>query len=313
MTALGAGTALSTLHALNRAVLVLHGHKHYATARLLSGIAEGQGDVLLVSAGSCGTVQSWYPTTAKDAATLWPSFNLIELEPEHLRVEVVSFGFRGESARQVNVHPLVVAERDGAHWRIVPVRAPAIPADSPMIERNELVCSLTRHPTTPRWDCSCERRYTGQKDLAPERYGDAVDAIEDSELTVLDERGAALGPPLHPPTQLDLELGQTKHYRISRAYCRTASEAERLFGSRWAPYAWQGLMNRYASRHVRLEIRGAGTGALHGAFASETDLGTGLQKPLRLSPRSTRETALIECDDCPPRTLIRIYWPLHLD
>ncbi|MET0413727.1 MAG: metallophosphoesterase, partial [Polyangiaceae bacterium] len=35
MTALGAGTALSTLHALNRAVLVLHGHKHYATARML--------------------------------------------------------------------------------------------------------------------------------------------------------------------------------------------------------------------------------------------------------------------------------------
>ena len=39
MTALGAGTALSTLHALNRAVLVLHGHKHYATARMLSGMS----------------------------------------------------------------------------------------------------------------------------------------------------------------------------------------------------------------------------------------------------------------------------------
>ncbi|HTV21128.1 MAG TPA: metallophosphoesterase, partial [Polyangiaceae bacterium] len=49
MTALGAGTALSTFHALGRAVLVLHGHKHYATARLSSGLAEGQGDVLIVS------------------------------------------------------------------------------------------------------------------------------------------------------------------------------------------------------------------------------------------------------------------------
>src|SRR6185295_3507046 len=29
MTALGAGTALSTLHGFGRAVLVLHGHKHY--------------------------------------------------------------------------------------------------------------------------------------------------------------------------------------------------------------------------------------------------------------------------------------------
>lgn len=90
MTALGAGTALSTRHALNRAVLVLHGHKHYATARLLSGITESQGDVMLVSAGSCGTVQSWYPTTAKDAATLWPSFNWIELDPERITTESVS-------------------------------------------------------------------------------------------------------------------------------------------------------------------------------------------------------------------------------
>lgn len=47
MTAMGAGTALSTLHTLGRAVLVLHGHKHYATARLLEGITVGQGDVLI--------------------------------------------------------------------------------------------------------------------------------------------------------------------------------------------------------------------------------------------------------------------------
>jgi hypothetical protein len=122
MTALGAGTALSTLHALLRAVLVLHGHKHYATARLLSGIAEDQGDVLIVSAGSCGSVQSWFPTTARDAATLWPSFNLIDLSPGGVQVDVVSFGYRAEAAGTSVVRPLVNALREGPRWRVVPVR-----------------------------------------------------------------------------------------------------------------------------------------------------------------------------------------------
>jgi 3',5'-cyclic AMP phosphodiesterase CpdA len=44
MTALGAGTALSTLHAFGRAVLLLHGHKHVPTTRLLAGMTEGCGD-----------------------------------------------------------------------------------------------------------------------------------------------------------------------------------------------------------------------------------------------------------------------------
>ena len=43
MTALGAGSALTTLQTLGRAVLVLHGHKHYATARLLKGLEADDG------------------------------------------------------------------------------------------------------------------------------------------------------------------------------------------------------------------------------------------------------------------------------
>jgi 3',5'-cyclic AMP phosphodiesterase CpdA len=261
MTALGAGTALSTLHAIGRAVLVLHGHKHYATARLLAGISAGQGDVLLVSAGSCGTVQSWFPTTARDAATLWPSFNWIELLPDGLRVDVVSFGYRGEAAGHVNVRPLVRATREGLHWRAVPVRVDTVQGHAPMVDRNELICLLAINPNQPRWDCVCERRYTGEAGSAPELYGDAVDALEDSQLTLVDETGNPLKAPEHPPVQLELELGKTTHYRIAGAYCRTVAEAERLFGTRWAPYSWQGLMNRYASKHVRLEVRGGGTGA----------------------------------------------------
>jgi len=311
MTALGAGTALSTLHSLGRAVLVLHGHKHYATARLLSGITEGQGDVLLVSAGSCGTVQSWFPTTGRDAATLWPSFNWIELEPNEVRVDVVSFGYRGESKGHVNVRPLVRAERQAARWRGVPVKPDNLTSHAQLLDANELVCVLSLNPSVPRWDCSCERHYTGGPD-APERFGDAVDALEDSQLFLLEESGVSSDAPLQPPVQLELERGRTTRYRILGAYCRTLAEAERLFGLRWAPYCWQGLMNRYASKRVRLEVRGGGTGALRGAFASETDLGTGLQQPLPLAAGSTDDTVVIEYPDCPPRTLIRVYWPLQL-
>jgi 3',5'-cyclic AMP phosphodiesterase CpdA len=311
MTALGAGTALSTLHALGRAVVVLHGHKHYATARLLGGLAQGQGDVLIVSAGSCGTVQGWFPTTAKDAATLWPSFNLIDLLPDRLSVDVVSFGYRGEARGVVHTRPLVSARRSGARFTFTPVRLEAAQAHSPSIDQNELICRLAPNGSAPRWDCYCERRYTGQPLVAPERYGDAVDALEDSELCELDERGQPLGPSLHPPTQLSLERGRTTRYRIVGAYLRTVADAERMFGLRWAPYAWQGLMNRYASADVRLEIHAGAPKALRDAFASETDLGTGLQQPLALAPESNDDVVVVRYRDCPPRTLLRVYWPLE--
>jgi 3',5'-cyclic AMP phosphodiesterase CpdA len=313
MTALGAGTALSTLHALNRAVLVLHGHKHYATARMLSGMTAGQGDVLLVSAGSCGTVQSWFPTTAKDAATLWPSFNIIELSPDRVRVDVAYFGYRAEAVGHINSRPIVHASRERAHWRVSPVPLDTAEGDFPSTDTNRLVCSLTPNLALPRWDCICERRYDGGGESAPEAFGEAVDAIEDAELTLLDEHGNLLSAARNPPTELTLQRGVTTRYRIVGAYCRTVAEAERLFGSRWAPYAWVGLMNRYASKRVRVELHSPGTTALRGAFASETDLGTGLQRPLRLAPGSSDDQIVIEYANCPPRTLIRIYWPLELD
>jgi hypothetical protein len=145
--------------------------------------------------------------------------------------------------------------------------------------------------------------------MAPDTFGEAVDAVEDSLLSLLDEAGSALGPARHPPTQIELWRGQTTRYEILGAYCRTIGEAERLFGTRWAPFAWQGLMNRYHSKRLRLEIRARG-GALRGAFASQTDLGTGLQQPLRLAPGSDEDVVRIEYENCPPRRLIRVYWPL---
>lgn len=70
-------------------------------------------------------------------------------------------------------------------------------------------------------------------------------------------------------------------------------------------------MNRYASTDVHLEIHAGAPGALRGAFASETDLGTGLQQPLALAADSSDDVAIIRYPSCPPRTLLRVYWPLE--
>jgi hypothetical protein len=91
MTALGAGTALSSLHAFGRAVLLLHGHKHVPTARLLAGMTDGCGDVLIASAGSAGTRERIHASRHPDAVRLWPSFNLVFLSEQDVQVESLSF------------------------------------------------------------------------------------------------------------------------------------------------------------------------------------------------------------------------------
>ncbi len=117
MTALGAGTALSMLHAMGRPVLVLHGHKHVAIARKLERMREGDGDVLLASAGSAGIAQRWTTSAASDTARLWPSFNVLELDGTSLTIETVSFGYKGRSRASLAYRPLLWAEREGAEWR----------------------------------------------------------------------------------------------------------------------------------------------------------------------------------------------------
>jgi hypothetical protein len=68
-------------------------------------------------------------------------------------------------------------------------------------------------------------------------------------------------------------------------------------------------MNRYSARKATLELIGLGPRA-QAAFASATDLGTGLERPPVLQ-RDGAEGGVLAClDDCPARTLLRIYWPL---
>jgi 3',5'-cyclic AMP phosphodiesterase CpdA len=311
MAALGAGTALSTLHAMGRPVIVLHGHKHYATARMLSGVAADQGDVMIISAGSAGLAQSYTPGTTRHAARLWPSFNAIELDDDLVQADVVSFGYRDDSRGQVLVRPLVRARRDGAHWRIIPFGEGDHRGAGPQLSHNELRCTLLPSDNPSRWHLDCQRSYGGDGDDTPSEFMDTIDALEDGELAVLDDAGRELGMRRHTPTDLRLVRGQALRFRIENGVCRTISESTRLFGARWSPYSWMGIMNRYASDRVRIEIVNETSRGLARAFASATDLSNGMERPLALAPESSPHRAVLYCTDCPARTLLRVHWPLE--
>src|SRR5688572_21608875 len=121
MTALGAGTALSALHSFGRAVLLLHGHKHVPTARLLRGLEGTSGDLILASAGSAGRAEA-VDSTQPNPARLWPSFNLVELTDEGVRVEALSFSPKRRTRPTVR-RTLVQAWRAGPKWELQSVSA----------------------------------------------------------------------------------------------------------------------------------------------------------------------------------------------
>jgi hypothetical protein len=135
-------------------------------------------------------------------------------------------------------------------------------------------------------------------------------ALEDGALVVLDDAGEALGPRTHTPTDVPLVRGQGLSFRIENGVCRTITESTRLFGARWSPYSWMGIMNRYAADRVRIELINETSAGLAYAFASAIDLGNGLERPLPLAEVSPTR-AVLELRDCAPRTLLRVCWPLE--
>jgi len=307
MTALGAGTALSTLHTLGRAVLVMHGHKHYATARLMDGVARGEGDVLIVSAGSAGTAQPWYPTSPNNSARLWPSFNVIDLSERRITVDTISFGWKAGQARRISRRPLAVAERRGAQWVLEHIDRDEFVRREPLLDSN--VASFRLEPSFShgggRWDYRVERRVQLKRGARLRRYTEIVDGLRDAKLHVDGKSGS---PPL--PAQIRLDLRGSVSYRLDGGICRTLAEARRLDGGHTPPFASLGLMNRYGSNLARLEVSGIGAQASD-AFASATDLGTGLEKPMRVERNEAAGTVTFEHPACPPRTLLRIYWQLR--
>lgn len=316
MTALGAGTGLSALAALRTPAIVLHGHKHYPTARLMTATTPGDGDVLLASAGSAGVLEGFSVTgtPAEPGADgepprrlhLWPSFNVLSWDGEG-RLDVVTefFSPQRQNPDQPGAPPvfetrrqaLAVVQRRGRRWLprdddefITPYAA--------LVELDEARFALK--PGLPGfWDFECTRLVEGGP---AERLADRIEAA----------RGAALhGPGMDPKRRLfTFTRGAPASYAVERGVCRTVGAMQRVYApDDFSPFEWVGLRVRRGAAVARLEARGLPAGTASRAFASLTDLHTGDVRPLRVAV--VDGVARVEVPRCPARRLLRLHWPLE--
>jgi hypothetical protein len=297
MTALGAGTALSTLHAFGRPVLLLHGHKHFPTARLVHGLAEHSGDVLIASAGSCGRREHLHATQDPEAASLWPSFNVLRIDGDHVVVETVSFPFRRVSRPPLR-RDLADVTRQGCRWeaRHVSTRVRDWPA---RVARDEARFALSPSRTAPdaRWDYTCERHIELLPNVHLARYVEFVHRGPDSTRV-----------PGHPyRRRIELAVNGVTRYRIADGLCRTTEAAQQSYGTATA-FEWIGLLSRYGGATVTLSLARPEAAALS-PFGSVTDLATGRESPAPVL--ASEEEWRLTVTDCVPRTMLRMYWPLR--
>jgi 3',5'-cyclic AMP phosphodiesterase CpdA len=296
MTALGAGTALSTLHTFGRPVLLLHGHKHFPTARLVRGLADSSGDVLVVSAGSAGRRERLDATQDPEAASLWPSFNVLRIDGDGVHVQAVSFPSRHSTRTPVRRDLANVTRRD-ARWD--PGALSGRVRDGAMaVERDEARFLLLPSRTAPdeRWDYTCERRV----DLFPaaelRRYVEFVHGRPD----VAPARRRARR------RRIELALNGVTRYRIADALRRAPTGSRKAYDAATA-FEWVGLLSRYGGANVVLSLARENAGALE-PFGSVTDLATGRESPAKVEVRENGWW--LEVSDCAPRTMLRMYWPL---
>jgi hypothetical protein len=140
------------------------------------------------------------------------------------------------------------------------------------------------------------------------RYAETVVGDEDACL-VLESGGREPAGRYPVPSLIHLGLDRETHFRVEGGILRMLNGLHHESADRHPPFASLALMNRYASREARLEVRGLES--WDGAFASATDLGTGLERPLGLDKGP--DGIVVSYPDCPPRTLLRAYWPLRRD
>ena len=296
MTALGAGTALSALHSFGRPVLLLHGHKHVPTARVLRGLESDSGDLILASAGSAGRSEGVY-STSPNPARLWPSFNLVELSADRVRVEALSFSPK-RSGRAPVRRDLVRAQRVGAKWELEPIASEVGGVPARVLKDESSYTLSPSQNSTERWNFACERRVVMMAGAKLRRYKDFVHALPH---TLGRSRGEG-----RSYRRVDLSLDGPTAHRASDALCRTLAEAERCYG-RGTAFEWVGLLCRYGAETATLRLLARPESDFQ-PFASATDLTTGRESPARIELRDAHWSVTIT--DCAPRTLLRIYWPL---
>jgi len=299
MTALGAGTALSALHAFGRAVLLLHGHKHVPTVRLLCGLGDDGGDLILASAGSAGRSEGVY-STQPNPARLWPSFNLVQLGADSVAIEALSFSPK-RRARPAVRRQLLRARRVGAKWQ-PEACALGLKEISLRLARDEADYELMRSASSDqRWDFSVRRRQAAKPGVELRRHGDLVHALP---LIVPGAR-----PHRRAYRRIELSPDESSTHRVTDALCRTLREAERRYG-RGTAFEWVGLLCRHGAEAASLRLKMPADERLQ-PFASVTDLTTGRERPAKLERLDGAWSMTVA--GCVPRTLLRIYWPLRIE
>jgi hypothetical protein len=295
MTAMGAGTILTTLHSFGRAVLLLHGHKHVPTARLVTGMTPSCGDILIASAGSAGTRERVHSARHPDAAQLWPSFNLVRLSKKKVRVEALAFSPKSRTRPPIR-RELAHARLDGAKWKLAPVSF-RVKDPSPRVDCDEAsyVLSPSRF-SKDFWDYSCERRVELAEGATLARY---VDFVHTEPRAGRDDGSTS-------SRRVELTVGGTTRYDEPAGLCRTLEGAVAMRGVE-AAFEWIGLLCRYGAARATLRLARDGATDVR-PFASLTDVTIGRERPRRVE--ETDEWWTVHAEACAPRSLLRIYWPL---
>jgi 3',5'-cyclic AMP phosphodiesterase CpdA len=296
MTALGAGTALSTLHTLGRAVLLLHGHKHVPTARLVTGMTDGSGDLLIASAGSAGTRERVLAARHPDAARLWPSFSLVLLSEDELQIESLAFSPK-QNTRPPIRRTLAHARRNGLKWKPEPLSFRASDP-APRVEVDEASYRLSPSTSSAeRWDFDCQRRVERRPGARLRAYVEFVHALP---------RGLAARARGGKARRVELAIDGLTEYNVPDGLSRTLAEGVRGYGPGTA-FEWVGLMCRYGAARATLRLARANAEGVK-PFGSVTDLTIGREQPVRIAATTDEWTLTVE--SCAPRSLLRIYWPL---
>jgi 3',5'-cyclic AMP phosphodiesterase CpdA len=294
MTALGAGSALTTLQAFGRPIFVLHGHKHYPTVRVLRASLVGQGDVVLLSAGSAGLALPLDDGDEDDVARLWPSFHVLEIDGTAVRVETIAYyGDASPASRE-----LLRVEADGAAWRVeqtddnINHRSPTL-----SYNRSEATLRQSAAREDARWDIECVRSILA---LSPVDYREHLRAAPGARFVA---SGTVSGEAANRSIEIPTDGTHLRYFLLGGAV-RSVREALRAYGP-VDPFEGVELLCRYESAEARLTLRGLPASTR--PFGSTVDLTRGRAMPQPLVRRDDGSVEMI-VTPCPPRTQLRIQW-----
>lgn len=302
MTALGAGSALTTLQTLGRAVIVLHGHKHYATVRLLKGL-DGDADLLITSAGSCGLTQDWTGGEYDEAPKLWPSVNFLQVDGAKVSVTSQAWSpFQPE--RRSSPRNLVSASREGRQWtlELPPLREVQF---HPVLKVNELEAQLVQSSAhLGRLDLVTKRRLVSHPSAWLRDYWEVLEGPPGAMARDLVIDGVNK-PDGKCPARVSVAKDGVSTWRIEGGLFASVDAAQEF--QQGQAFEAVELLNRSRADLARLVVH---LGPVKTTpFASITNLTTGKERPWPLERAG--DVVTVERTNCPARTLLRLYWPLE--